>query len=263
MSCDLEDGHVVPEHVHPEHQLAFASGGVLTVHTSQGAWVTPSMRAVWIPAGVPHSVAMAGRVRLRTLYFHPGLVRGLSAECVVMNVSPLLKELILYACTFPKLRKRVAVERRIIEVIVDQLVAARWIPLQLPRPSDPRALRIVRAMLEDPGRNRTLDGYCRGAGASKRTAQRLFLAETSMTFRQWRQQLRLLHALQRLASGETVTTAASRAGYASTSAFISMFKRCLGKTPTRYFKNDRAGKEASTPPEAAPRSSGVAPNGFR
>jgi AraC-like DNA-binding protein len=103
-------------------------------------------------------------------------------------------------------------------------------------------MRIVRSMLEDPGRNRTLDGYCRAAGASKRTAQRLFIAETKMTFGQWRQQLRLLHGLQRLASGDTVTGAASRAGYASTSAFISMFKRYLGTTPTRYFKSPPAAK---------------------
>ena len=66
--------------------------------------------------------------------------------------------------------------------------------------------------------------------------ERIFIAETKMTFSRWRQQLRLLHALRLLASGEKVTTAALAAGYASTSAFIAMFRSQLGKTPARYFQ---------------------------
>lgn len=55
-----------------------------------------------------------------------------------------------------------------------------------------------------------------------------------MTFSKWRQQLRLLHVMQRLASGEKVIAAALDAGYNSTSAFISMFSKQLGQTPARY-----------------------------
>jgi AraC-like DNA-binding protein len=41
---------------------------------------------------------------------------------------------------------------------------------------------------------------------------------------------------ERLASGEKLTTAALDAGYNSTSAFISMFRKQLGKTPARYLE---------------------------
>ena len=179
---------------------------------------------------------MSGAVSMRTLYLAPKLVRGLPARCFVMNVSMFLKELVLHACTFPRLNKKIAIERRLIEIVVDQMAAASSIPLQLPQPSDPRAVRIAQA-LADPGQQKTLDKYCRDGGASKRTAQRLFIAETRMTFGRWRQQLRLLHAIQLLASGETVTGAALDAGYSSSSAFISMFRKQLGTTPTRYFKS--------------------------
>ena len=123
-----------------------------------------------------------------------------------------------------------------IEVIVDQLEAAHSIPLQLPHPTDSRAMRVVQVLLADPGKQRTLEALCEDCGASKRTIERLFLAETGMTFSKWRQQLRLLHAMQLLASGEKVTGVALDAGYSSTSAFISMFRRQLGTTPTRYFE---------------------------
>src|SRR5580693_8299824 len=117
VSVDLDNRHVIPEHYHPEDQLIFASRGVMTVRTKQGIWVVPPLRAVWIPAGIPHSVEMSGQVSMRTLYFAPKLVRTETVKCFVMNVSSLLRELILHACKFPKLKNDEPVQRRIIEMI--------------------------------------------------------------------------------------------------------------------------------------------------
>lgn len=237
VSADLPSRKTIPEHYHPEDQLIFASRGVMTVSTKRGIWVIPPMRAMWIPAGTPHSVRMSGPVSMRTLYFLPGLVRPLpAAGCFVVNVSPLLKELILHACSCAPLDRRVPTQRRVIAILADQLKAAPSVPLQLPYPSDPRGLRVTRALEADPAESGSLDHLSRGSGASKRTIERIFLAETKMSFRQWRQQYRLLHAMQTLASGEKVTTAALDAGYSSPSAFIAIFRRQFGATPARYFK---------------------------
>jgi AraC-like DNA-binding protein len=236
VSADLESGHVIPEHFHPEDQLLFASKGVMTVRTKQGIWVVPPLRAVWIPANTPHAVVASGQVSMRTLYFLPGVCGGLPKKCFVMNVAPLLKELILHACRFRKLNKKVPAEKRILEFVVDQLREMTSIPLQLPHPVDSRAMRIVRALATNPGDPRTLGRLSKDCGASKRTIQRLFLEETKMTFGKWRQRFRLLHATELLASGEKVTAAALEVGYQSPSAFISMFRKQLGKTPTHYFK---------------------------
>jgi AraC-like DNA-binding protein len=236
VSADLPHGHLIPEHSHPEDQLLFASQGVMTLHTPQGIWVVPPLRAVWIPANTPHSVAISGTVLMRTLYLLPGLCRRMGRRCAVINVTPLLRELILTACRNPKLRKKNPVERRIIECIVDQLQAVQSISLQLPSIADPRASRIVKTLSANPADPRTLSSLCRACGASKRTMQRLFLEETRMTFSRWRQQLRLLHALQLLASGEQVTNVALESGYQSPSAFISTFRKQLGATPARYMK---------------------------
>ena len=245
VSVDLRHGHVIPEHFHPEDQLIFASRGVMTVRTKQGVWVVPPLRAVWIPAKTPHLVAMSGMVSMRTLYFLPKLGRALPKKCFVLNVSPLLRELILHACKFPKLKRKVPAQKRIIEIIVDQLQAVQSIPLQLPHPSDARAMRVTQALFANPGDQRTLEKLCKDCGASKRTVERLFTQETQMTFGRWRQQLRLLHSMQLLASGEKVTAAALEAGYNSPSAFISMFRKQLGATPTRYLAagTERVGKD--------------------
>ena len=237
LSYDFRNGHVIPEHYHPEDQLVFASKGVMTVRTKQGIWVVPPLRAVWIPARTPHSVTMAGSVSMRTMYFLPKLVTVIPRECLVLNITPLLRELLIHACSFPRLKKAVPAQGRIIGMIVDQLSAARSIPLHLPHPSDQRAMRVVKAMMTEPSGRATLDELCKHCGATKRTIQRAFISETNLSFGKWRQQWRLLNALQQLASGAKVTGAALDAGYNSTSAFIAMFRKQLGTTPTRYFES--------------------------
>jgi AraC-like DNA-binding protein len=91
-------------------------------------------------------------------------------------------------------------------------------------------------LADDPGDGRTLAEICRKSGASKRTIERLFQEEAAMTFGKWRQQLRLMQALRLLAEGAKVTHAALEAGYSTPSAFISMFRKSLGTTPTSYFR---------------------------
>jgi len=236
LSADLRHGYFIREHSHPEDQLLFAAKGVMTVRTVGDIWVVPPMRAVWIPAKIVHSVAVSGELSMRTLYFLRGLCPTLPAKCAVINVSPLLRELVFHACAFGRLRSQVAGEARLTDLIFDQLVASEQIPLQLSQPSDSRALRIAAALTDDPADPRSLEKLCRDCGASKRTILRLFLDQTNMTFERWRQQHRLLHALRLLASGEKVTAAALESGYSSTSAFISMFRKQLGTTPARYLK---------------------------
>ena len=73
-------------------------------------------------------------------------------------------------------------------------------------------------------------------GAGQRTLERLFWAQTGLSFGRWRQQLRLAHALKLLAVGQPVTAVALDVGYDSPSAFVSTFRRTFGKTPGRYFR---------------------------
>src|SRR5215468_5767395 len=107
LTQDYPRGRVVPLHFHDRDQLVYASRGVMTIRTKVGTWVVPTHRAVWISARVPHAITMSGAVAMRTLYFKPGMARALPPGCCVVNISPLLRELVLHACEFPALRMRV------------------------------------------------------------------------------------------------------------------------------------------------------------
>jgi len=239
LTYEFEAGHTIPLHHHPEDQLVYASRGVMTVRTDGGTWVVPSQRAVWIPARTPHSIVISGAASMRTIYFRAQMVRCLRRTCWVINVSPLLRELIQHACTYPQLNRRSRSHRHLIDFILDQLKTLKSVPLQLPNLSDPRAVRVADALRRYPSNECSVEQLCRNAGACKRTLERLFLAETGMTIGRWRQQLRLQRSLELLASGEKVTHAAMEAGYSTPSAFIAMFRSALGTTPGRYFEGTR------------------------
>jgi AraC-like DNA-binding protein/quercetin dioxygenase-like cupin family protein len=234
---DYQPGHLVPWHFHDWDQLVYASSGVMTVRTEAGTWIVPAQRAVWIPAGTPHQIRMSGHVSMRTLYLKPGLTRGLARHCEVVNISPLMKELILHACTTLALARKRPHEAHLVDTILDQLRGAKSVALQLPEPGDARSARVAKLLVDDPSDQRSLDTLCERVGASKRTIERLFRIQTGMTFGKWRQQLRLMHALRLLAEGRKITDVALESGYSTTSAFISMFKKALGTTPSRYFRN--------------------------
>jgi len=242
LAHDYRPGQMTPLHFHDRDQLVYASRGVMTVRTAEGTWVVPTHRAVWIPTGTPHTITMSGTVTMRTLYLKPRLAGTLPRGCCVVHVSALLGELILYACTLGALDKKIPWQRHLVHVIVHQLEAISVVPLQLPNPSDPRAVRVVRMLLDDPSDRRSLRSLCKLAGASKRTIERLFQKNIGMTFGKWRQQLRLMEAMRLLAEGAKVTHAAMESGYSTPSAFISMFRKTLGKTPTSYFKIDARDK---------------------
>jgi AraC-like DNA-binding protein len=154
----------------------------------------------------------------------------------VVNISPLLRELVLQACRFQFLKMRVPWQKHFIEIILDQLKAIQMVPLQLPHLSDPRAIRVTERLITQPGNRLTLTNLCKSAGASKRTLERIIQKEAGMTLGKWRQQLRLMEAVRLLAEGAKVTHAALDAGYNSPSAFISMFRKTLGTTPAVYFR---------------------------
>jgi len=121
------------------------------------------------------------------------------------------------------------------KVILDQIQVMNVAPLELPIPQDDRLKKIYTHLATEPGDKRTLADWGKTVGATGRTLARRFRLETGLTFGQWRQQIRILEALKRLAQKDPVTTVAIELGYDSPSAFISMFKKALGKTPGQYF----------------------------
>lgn len=237
---DLPHRHKIPEHDHHRDQLIYAISGVMTVITAEGTWVVPPNRAVWVPAKVKHHLRLSGSVGMRTLYLRARMVKSLPRSCCVVAVPPLLRELIVHLVAVGPIARDTRRGRLLLDMLLDLLGNLSAMPLHVPWPNDPRARRIADWVASDPGEPNSLQGLSKRAAVGRRTVERLFIAETKLSFRDWRQQIRLLKSLELLAAGKNVTVVAMDVGYESVSAFIAAFRRAFGTTPRRYYHS--AGK---------------------
>lgn len=222
-------------HSHPWIQVSYAARGVLEVATEKGRFVALPNRAIWIPAGVPHQVYASRETQIRSLYVDPESVARCSDACFVLEVSELLRSLIREFSEMPENYPLEGPEGRLAAVLLDRLAMAPATTLSLPWPSEPRVSAICQVLQERPGADDTLDDWARRLSVSRKTLSRLFLRETGLGYRQWRQRLRLMHSLPLLEQGQSVTDAAFDCGYGSVSAYIAAFKAQFGRTPGEFF----------------------------
>ncbi|MFM0047610.1 AraC family transcriptional regulator [Paraburkholderia sediminicola] len=216
-------------------RLIHVSVGVLGVRTETGRWVVPQGHALWLMANVQHCLSTAEPVQLHSLYADADAA-PLPAQNVALALDRLAEALLGAAGDLPHDKPVDEPTGRLLQVLLDRLSGLPSAPLALHWPRDPRIQRIAEALNVNPAEPAVLDDLAAAAGVTARTAARLFVKETGQTFGQWRQQLRLLVALERLGAGASVTQVALEVGYGDVSSFIAVFRDAFGDTPARYFR---------------------------
>lgn len=230
-SESLPERTTTPRHSHPWAQLSYAISGVLRVHTDRGRFLAPPQRAILIPPGLLHEVSSSPHTEMRSLYIDYRAVAWAPSHCQVLAVSPLLRQLIRAFGALPVEYDEQGADGRLAAVLLDQLRAAPAIGYSLPWPSDARLRQVCEALYEQPDLSLNLVQWSERLQVSEKTLTRQFQRDTGLSFRAWRQRLRLLSALPLLEQGEPVTDVALACGYESTSAFIAAFGQQFGTTP--------------------------------
>lgn len=225
-------------HTHERAQLLFAARGAMSVDVPGSRWIVPPTRALWIPAGTPHEVAMRGRVEMRTLYLRPSRGDRLPRECAAYETTPLLRELIARAVEAPVLYDLRGIDGLVMRLLRAELARLPSMPLSLPVPHDGPLAALCARLLDDPGDGADLAAHARALGVAERTFARRFVAQTGLSFGRWRARARVLDATRRLADGESVTSVALSMGYDSPSAFGAMFRRATGVVPSEVARRD-------------------------
>ena len=88
-------GCYVEPHSHPRGQLLYATSGLMRAATDTGIWLLPPPRGLWLPAGVVHDQRMLSPTTMRTIYIEPATAARMGDTCRTIEISPLLRELIL------------------------------------------------------------------------------------------------------------------------------------------------------------------------
>ncbi len=175
-----------------------------------------------------------GDLQLYCVYVAPTLAAPLPRDCCTLTVSPLLREIVIEISHLPHHYDINGPNRRLIGTMLDRLAIAPVEQLHLPMPSDGRLRQIAERLVADPSDRTTVPEWARKVGMSERTLFRLLSKETGMSFRRWRQQFQIMLALKRLSEGDSVQAVAFDLGYESSSAFVTMFRKTLGKPPLKF-----------------------------
>jgi AraC-like DNA-binding protein len=223
-------------HLHPWAQVAYTSRGVIRMAVDDTTWIVPHSRAIWIPAHIVHDVEIVEPAYLRTLYVHESVAPAALDACRVLEVSALLRELIVALDGDVVLSAER--EQWLGQLIIDEILRSESLPLGVPLPADKRLRALCEAVIANPAAHAPLEQLALDVGASVRTISRLFRSELHSSFSEWRQLAVLAHAIPLLSEGMSLSRVAHELGYTSQSAFTAMFRRAFGKSPREFFARD-------------------------
>ncbi|MFI1368937.1 AraC family transcriptional regulator [Streptomyces griseochromogenes] len=237
IGTDYPDDHLLVRHEHRRAQILYAATGIMRVETADGSWTVPTARAVMIPPMTRHQVKMTG-VSTRSLYIEPAAVPWFPTRCQAVDVSALLRELILEAVEMEPRYPEHSRDAAVATLILHELKSLTPLPLDVPLPSDPQLRSLCEEFLRKPDIHDPPARWCAVLNVSERTLARLFQRGTGLSFSQWRQRACILHSLQHLTAGMPVTRVAAMLGYDNPAAYTAAFKRLLGRPPTAHKSPD-------------------------
>lgn len=227
-------GWKLQEHRHRKNELIYIIHGTLTCEVDGDLWSVPPQSAIWIPGGTSHKSWASGDIEFVVLFVDPDEAPYLPKRCCVMSVSPLLRELLLRVRSSPTMYDIGGPETQMLLLILHEISSASIERSRPPLPTDPNLRRLIEMMIHMPADKASLKEWAKRCALSERTLRRRFNQELGMSVSQWKRQMHVSLALQRLAAGDSVQTVSIDLGYESASSFIAMFKKMVGKPPKRF-----------------------------
>lgn len=235
MLVNYPHGHLIEAHAHSCAQLLYAIQGVMIIQAKRGKWVVPPSHGVWLEANMVHTVQMSGDVQMRTVFIKDCASENLPRNNCVVAIPPLLRELILAATKIPLLYNWNSRDGKLMSLLLDELKELAILPMHLAWPEDERIAQVCTWLSKYPADQTSVAQWATRVHVSEKTFHRLFNQQTGVTFGRWRQQTRLLLALEKIANGEKIVSIALELGYESQSAFAAMFKKHFGTTPSSFY----------------------------
>lgn len=231
-----EPGENSDWHTHDFGQLISANYGSMYVGTPERLLLLSPAMAIWIPPDTKHWLRYVSANEMLYVDVNRTEARELGSDYRIISMSPLLNALFVATTADKSAEFATHHADALFDLLRYELVAAEEVPLSVVMPEDRRIHGLAQNALGNPGEIASVKEWLAGAPASRKTIERLFFTETSMSPSQWLRHVRILHSISMLAAGEKVSTVAFDMGYQSSSAFSYMFRQTLGVSPSDFFR---------------------------
>jgi AraC-like DNA-binding protein len=226
-------------HRHGQHQLIYSMSGRIVLESRRARWFLPPLRAAWIPAGLLHRTQLQ-RAEIISICFQRSSLAWTLEDIRVINVTPLLKEMLFYARPWTQPSASGPRNSKLQQAFLELLgqLCRDWLgeelPFWLPTSNDPAIGRVL-AYLEKDLASARLDLAARHGGLSARSLRRRFFASTGWSWQQYLYHSRMLLAVDGLLSThKSILEIALECGYESPSAFARAFAKFSGITPLDF-----------------------------
>lgn len=232
LSAIHEGGALFEPRRQPWGKVGYAVAGVIDATIEGKRFCCPPHYATWIPADALHCCHNRNMVSFVSVHIERHLCDGMPDSACTLALSPLIKAIIADFETRGVTEPKTEEDVRLALVLVDQLKKAPRRESYLPFSDDLMVRPITDALHKDPGDGRSLAEWASALDTTERTLSRRFQSCLGMSFNEWRQRLKLVASLPLIEEGRPVQEIASELGYNSPSAFIAMFRRQTGTSPT-------------------------------
>ena len=222
--------------VHRKGHFVFSVGGACTCHTPQAVFTMLPNRGVWIPGGVPHKVFHTQGAISGYLFLAPETY-DMQTRCCALEVKPYVLSVLEHLAESDPYAYYSDRQMRLLSVVLDEIRnQKRESLITISVPKDSRLRDIFYRILNDPAQSPSLNECAASLHMSARTFARLLQRCTGENFCQWVARIQVFSAGNALAGDLPISWIAHEHGYASPSAFSSMFKKQTGMTPQEYRK---------------------------
>ncbi len=230
-----EQGTFLEQHQHPQGLMIAIHNGLVILHSGDEVRCVLPGQFCWVPGQQDHGTHWFGAIEGICLYLQPALCEAFPAVPAIFTQTSLTDAIICRLADAPLLEQPHILS--LLDSLTHEVTLLPQGGFHLPMPTGPRLQRLAYRLLDKPDHSNSIEEWAQQAGMSLSTLSRHFRQQTGMTAGQWRQQARMLHALELLFTGQSVTEVALAVGYDSLSAFIHGFRKTFGITPARYFSS--------------------------
>jgi AraC-like DNA-binding protein len=232
-TASLEGGALFEPRRQPWAKLYFVLSGVMEVAVEGSAFLSPPHYATWVPAEALHSCQNRRNVKFVSIYVEKSFCEEMPVSACTLALTPLVRAILTDFVSRQILVPEEGDDVRLALVLLDQLKKAPRRASYLPTSDDSLIQPITDALQLDPSDRRSLADWAELLDTTERTVSRRFHSCFGIPFNEWKQRLKLVAALSLIERGTPVHQIADKLGYSTPSAFIAMFKRQTGESPTQ------------------------------
>ncbi|WP_237387869.1 AraC family transcriptional regulator [Xenorhabdus sp. Sc-CR9] len=223
-------------HTHPFGQLIYVVCGVMETQVGKQRFLAPPEFCIWIPKNIAHSSYNRKALRFWIIDISPQWTDTLPQQPCIIRLNSIFSAIMVDFFERKLLQPETEKDKRLAQILIDQLEISPKQCTYLPSSKDKLLGPILQLLERNPADNTSLSEWAKKRYTSERTLSRRCRQQLGMSFGEWRQRLRFLHAISLLEQGKNVYEIAFDVGYSSPSAFIAMFQQLAGTTPERFRK---------------------------